>query len=270
MWVCLQMGSCVTYLMNSVALHTSCLLLPPTRTAQCSPEPVQTLLLAAGLWCRGAVLQVDFITKHYFCSFTLAIHFTYRINILAPVKSLGPVPVGTEPGFPPALRIPYRKWQFHSAASIATGNFLPLQSCFKRGKITVAVFCSISVLCSLWRRCHGLSLGFLLCNVQFRATCHLSSQPSDHWKWQAGLQSQLGLFTLHKCSWDLGHRGHLAKITLLSDLAFFGKIIANSCWCHINEEVIKLQWNSFLYRCYLSKLTKECTNCRMPCFGGRF
>lgn len=84
-------------------------LLPPTRTAQCSPEPVQTLLIAVGLWCRGAVLQVDFSTRHYFCSFTLPIHFIYRIKILAPVKSLGPVPVGTKPGFSPALRMPYRK-----------------------------------------------------------------------------------------------------------------------------------------------------------------
>lgn len=127
-----------------------------------------TLLLAAGLWCRGAVLQVDFITRHYFCSFTLAIHFTYRVKILAPVKSLGPVPVGTEPGYPPALRMPYHKWQFHSAASIATGNPLPVQSCFKHGKATVAVFCSILLRLSavLSLKVVSLALSTLQCAVQ--------------------------------------------------------------------------------------------------------
>lgn len=54
-------------------------------------------------------LQVNFITRHYFCSFTLAIHFTCRVKILAPVKLPGPVPVGTDPGFSPAFRMPYHK-----------------------------------------------------------------------------------------------------------------------------------------------------------------
>lgn len=253
--------------MNSVALHTSCLLLPPTRTVWCSPESVQTLLLTAGLWCRGAVLQVDFITRHYFCSFTLAIHFTYRIKILAPVKSLGPVPLGTEPGFPPALRMPYRKWQFHSAAWIATGNPLPLQSCFKCGKATVAVFCSISLRLSTVVSMKVVSWALswfpaLQCAVQ----SNLSPFIPTKWPLKMTGWARVTIGSLHKCSWDLGHRSHLPKITLLS-----GKIIPNSCWWHIHEEVIKLQWNSlFLYRCYLSMPNKECTNCKMPCFDGDF
>lgn len=150
------------------------LILPLTRTT----EPVQTLLLTAGLWRIGALLQVDFITRRYFCSFTLAIHFTYRIKILAPVKSLGPVPVGTEPGFSPALRMPYHKWQFHSTATIATGNPLPLQSCFKHGKAAVAEFFALfswaSALRTLPRWWCGVSHSFLLCNMQFRVIFYLS------------------------------------------------------------------------------------------------
>lgn len=231
-------------------------------------------LLTAGLWCRGAGLQMDFITRHYFCSFTLAIHFTQRVKILAPVKSLGPVPVGREPGFPPALRMPYHKWQFHSAASIATGNPLPLQSCFKPGKATVAVFCSILLRLSAVRSLKVMSWALswfptLPCAVQSNLSPFIPTEwPREMTAWAP---ATIGSFHFAQVFLGFGHGSHLPKITFLSDLAFSGKTISNSGWWHINEEVIRLQWNClFLYRCYLSKPTKECTNCKMPCFGGDF
>lgn len=102
--------------------------------------------------------------------------------------------------------------------------------------------------------------------MQFRATFHPNRVTTGNYRLGS---SHNWVFSL--CTSILGIWAHLPKITFLSDLSFSGKIIPNSGWWPINEEVIKLQWNClFLYRCYLSKPTKECTTCKMPCFGGDF
>lgn len=210
------MDSWMTTRKDSAAPCTSWILLPFTGTRQCrastiTPASSRTLLLQYYEdICR------PFISRHYFCSFTLAIYYTYRVKNLAPVKSSGAQPAGKEPRVSLALKRSYHKWQFHSAATIATSNLLPFQSCFKCGKANTTL---LSLLCFPEAQLSVLPHSFpcsTWCSVISYPSSELSNEAVTAGKDRLCSTCSWALLPCTKCSRDVVHGNWLSKMPLLS------------------------------------------------------